>query len=104
MLPSSTPPGLHFAHGTYTGNGATNRAIPHGMIGIPKVILVFCTGDGRHVAMVNNPGGQVHGVSDVANSSGAVTAWDGTNWYAGMGGGGGWTNEGGAGFTWVGLS
>lgn len=73
--------------GTYTGNNAANRAIPHGLTGIPKLVIIM-----------QDPGGDAGGETGYqlypayarifyraggANSSLAVTAMDATSFYVG---------------------
>ena len=68
--------------GTYTGNVTANRAIPHGLAGIPKaVIIVDDTGD--RLFNLNVETADIHFVYVTASGKYTVTAMDGTNFYVG---------------------
>lgn len=74
--------------GTYTGNGAANRAIAHGRSSAPACFFVTSPDEGAPVgeAYINSGDGNLIQVS--VGTARAVTAPDITNIYVGAGGGG----------------
>lgn len=74
--------------GTYTGNDGANRAIPHGLGRIPKVVIIMhSTGDYLYHVSGAQPGAMLYGYWAAAVSDGGVngiaTALDATNFYVG---------------------
>ena len=75
------------ASGNYTGNDSVNRAIPHGLPGTPKaVIVVYASGAGAYgdyVGIIKAGVAVTNWLAGGANSRLAVTAMDATNFYVG---------------------
>lgn len=64
-----------FTTGSYVGDNSDNRAIPHGLGVIPKLVLIL--GSTYRAGMLDNT--MLLNVYSDANE--AVTAWDTTNFY-----------------------
>jgi len=71
--------------GTYTGNAATNRAIPHGLGRTPKLVIIQKTSDGEDYSFRSHRGGDVYYQNASFGASGmlAVTAWNATHFHVG---------------------
>jgi len=39
-ISNPSPPGASITHGGYTGNDAVNRAIPHGLGKVPRIVII----------------------------------------------------------------
>lgn len=68
------------ASGSYTGNETANRAIPHGLGVIPKMVLISNDVQGWYQAIFTDI---VAYVQSAANNNLGVTAPDATNFYVG---------------------
>jgi len=73
--------------GTYTGDNAANRAIPHGLRSQPKIIFIYCA-SGSYGEIIPNVGA----IARCKNTTSAgqpshkeVTNADTTNFYVGNG-------------------
>ena len=75
--------GLLFCNSdTYVGDSTANRAIPHGLGRIPKIVIAIESVDGSGLNYILM-GAQVVGMGGGAGSRLVVTAADGTNFYVG---------------------
>jgi len=76
--------GIDCTSGTYTGNAAVNRAIPHGLPNIPKFVLLNGI-TGYYFYTIIEAGKINWQKAQVTASSGqlAVTAMDDVNFYVG---------------------
>lgn len=68
--------------GTYSGNDTVNRAIPHGLTGIPKMVKLQV---GAHAAsfIIVTDSARIDLVHDTITAHYSVTAMDATNFYVG---------------------
>jgi hypothetical protein len=78
--------------GSYTGNATQNRAIPHGLESIPRLVLIFhSTGTTIYLAFLNSNYAKIfclRGLSGTASFHiNSVTAMDVINFYIGAGAG-----------------
>lgn len=90
--------------GTYTGDGTQNRAIPHGLGRVPKLVIVITTNAGQMVMnyIDNTTHGHYESGSTTLNDTRA--AWDSTNFYVGDPGGGHDNGSGGTyQYSWVAI-
>ena len=69
------------ASGSYTGNDTVNRAIPHGLDIIPKIILI-CVETDAYLFKIHQTG-FVSFLADSSRSMQSVTEFDDTNFYVG---------------------
>lgn len=89
--------------GTYTGNATNNRAIPHGLSKIPKLIVLRLQNGAASAFMTITSNGHIMGVNASATTMQVCTAIDNTNFYVG-GAAGVWSNESTDTYTWVAIS
>jgi len=70
------------ASGTYTGNGAANRALPHGLGVVPKFVVCICSSaaGNRKWAIQVRPGYMHYPETPYFTT---VTAMNATNFYVG---------------------
>lgn len=72
--------------GTYTGNAAANRAIPHNLGRVPTMVSVFDTGEAKTVLRYGNSVYMIALIDAGSVQYFSVTACDSTNFYVGDGG------------------
>lgn len=74
--------------GTYSGNGAANRAVPHGLGTVPKVVIIGVQNGWGHNDWYRIFGGRAYIQHGDAAAFGdkAVTTPDTTNFYVGNAG------------------
>lgn len=76
------------ASGNYTGDGTTNRAIPHGLGQAPKAVIIMTDViNNPHLFALNSVSGDVYNTTEGATSP-HVTVSDATNFYVGAASGG----------------
>lgn len=75
-----TPNSSRVTRGTYTGNDAANRAIPHGLGSIPYLVVIQHN-DAAYMGVLHYTDGYIH--SPDAAGHYTVTAMDITNFYVG---------------------
>lgn len=78
--PAAASPGVSSASGSYTGDGGTNTAIPHGLGAVPKLVEIIDSTTpitGEFKIMGNNP----TMLRKEQAAAITVTAMDGTNFY-----------------------
>jgi len=76
------------ASGNYTGDGSTNRAIPHGLGVAPKVVIIMTDViNNPHIFVLNPLSGDVYNTTETSTSP-HVTVCDATNFYVGAASGG----------------
>ena len=68
--------------GTYAGNDAVNRAIPHGLATIPKIVFINDRGN-VYWYRINDQAAQIYYITGAASGRSAVTAPSATNFYVG---------------------
>lgn len=68
---------------SYTGNGATNRAIPHGLGVAPKLVIIHLAGNSGRIFMISQGEGYIHYLDSAADAGYTVTSADATNFYVG---------------------
>lgn len=89
--------GLQTSRGTYAGDDAQNRAIPHGLSSAPKLVMIGVATTG--VFILNGTS-----ITSAAGNEVKVTAPDATNFYVGDAGGSvNGANDVGKNYTWVAL-
>ena len=76
-LANPSPYAASINDGTFTGDGAADRAIPHGLTAVPKVVIVM-TDDGGEANQ-----GMVYSTHNITfgGAHQAVTAVNSTNFY-----------------------
>lgn len=67
--------------GSYTGDGTQNRAIPHGLSKVPKLVRLHNSSNATFYEVNSSTNIQEVNQTQVSNS--AVTAMDTTNFYVG---------------------
>lgn len=72
---------VSIASGSYTGDSTANRAIPHGLGVIPKVVLLFT--QNSYLQRIQAGKADIWFVSSAASGYWPVTAMDATNFYVG---------------------
>lgn len=70
------------ATGTYTGDASANRAIPHGMGVIPKLIFIMNI-TAMTFIFIDGATGKLGGMTDAANTSHTQTTPTNTYFYVG---------------------
>lgn len=79
--------GTEISNGIYTGTDVADRAIPHGLTKLPKLIIIVldegATGSGDRCFIIKGGIDRVHYQAGGANSSLAVRAMDISNFYVG---------------------
>lgn len=65
--------------GTYTGNGAANRATPHGLTGTPKLVIINEIGAATHPTYMGFLIDNLQ--TDLSGNKQATTGWTSTNFY-----------------------
>jgi hypothetical protein len=92
--PSS--PGFAISFGSYAGNSASNRAVPHGLGHKPSLVLIVQEGAQPTFVIMEDAV-----ISDINIASYAVTAKDVTNFYVGNVGNYGQSANGAANYHWI---
>lgn len=68
--------------GSYTGDGTVNRAIPHGLGVVPKIVILLHTGEEWH-RIYGGYANILYNIDGMDSGLIAVTAPDATNFYVG---------------------
>lgn len=84
-------------NGTYTGNGAANRAVAHGLGKIPRVVFLYASGSAA-LWFISD---QLAQIVYTANAAYAVTAMTASDFYVGnVASMGGSANDAGVVYYW----
>lgn len=78
-----TNAGALITNGTYTGNDAVNRAIPHGLGVIPKLVVIYGENVAVRHGILNSIVAKSYAGDNTADSVQAQTAMTSTNFYVG---------------------
>ena len=77
-MPLNNPPVVTlYTSGSYAGDNTANRAIPHGLRAVPRLVLIANAVTTSQTGMVAD-GENINLSNDVHQ---AVTSWDGTDFY-----------------------
>ena len=89
-MPLNNPiAGVEASSGAYVGNGAVNRAIPHGLSSVPKMVRILAfetatpTTARAEIVISDQEAMTFYMVEGSPNGRLAVTAMDSTNFYVG---------------------
>jgi hypothetical protein len=80
-MPLNNPGGTNVQSGTYTGNGAANRAVPHNLINTPAIVLITPAGGGHNLQF--RIFGSLGIIICIGINEFVVTIPDATNFYVG---------------------
>lgn len=69
-------------YGIYTGDSSVNRAIPHGLPGVPKIVLILDDSSNFHMMIIRGLA-MVKAQTSSIDAEDVVTAMDTTNFYVG---------------------